>query len=141
MGVLLAATLTTPSPLASTGEEQARRAAQEFGRALKSGGSGQMRALLPSSGKVRLRLVAFGPEEGSYSGEQVQALFKDFFRQGKVRSYEIVRLDCASEQFTLVQAVTGIVDRAGRPIQVHLHLTFQPEGNRWVLREIRETTP
>jgi len=141
MGVLLAATLTTPSTLASTGEEQARRAALEFGRALKSGDSGQMRALLPSSGKVRLRLVAFGPEEGSYSGEQVQALFKDFFRQGTVRSYELVRLECASEQFTLVQAVTGIVDRVGRPTQVQLHLTFQPEGNRWVLREIRETTP
>jgi hypothetical protein len=141
VGLLLAATLTTPSPLASTGEEQALKSALVFGRALKSGNSGQMRTLLPTSGKVRLRLVAFGPEEGSYSGEQVQALFKDFFRQGKVRSYELVRMDCASEQFTLVQAAAGIVDRAGRQIQVHLHLTFQPEGDRWVLREIRETAP
>ena len=141
VGLLLASALSIPSPLASTGEEQARKAALEFGRALKSGDSAQLRGLLPSNGKVRLRLVVFGPEEGSYSREQVQALFKDFFRQGAVRSYDLVRLDCASEQITLVQALTGVVDRDGRKIHVHLHLTLQPEGDRWVLREIRETAP
>ena len=87
------------------------------------------------------RLLRFGPEEGSYSSEQVQALFKDFFRQGSVRSFELLRLQCASEQFALVHARAGLADRDGRPAEVDLHLTFQPEDGQWVLREIRETPP
>jgi hypothetical protein len=141
VGVLLAAALTIPSPLASTGEQQAKTAALEFGRALKSGDVSLMRRVLPSRGKVRLRLLRLGPEEGSYSADRVQAVFKDFLRQGAVRSFDLLRLQCASEQFALVHARTRIADRDGRPGEVDLHVTFQPEGDQWVLREIRETPP
>lgn len=140
-GVLLAAALAFPALHASTGEGQAKTAALEFGHALKQGDTSLMRSLLPSHGKVRLRLVVFAPEEGAYSSEQVQALFKDFLRQGAVRSFDLLRLQCASEQFALVHARARIADRDGRPAEVDLHLTFQPEGGRWVLREIREAPP
>ena len=140
-GVLLAAAVMLPSPVAATGEEQARTAALEFGSALKRADTSALRSVLPSRGKVKLRLICFGPEEGSYSADQVQALFKDFLRQGEVRSFDLLRLQCASEQFALVHARTRVSDRDGRPREVDLHLTFQPEDDRWVLREIRETPP
>jgi hypothetical protein len=141
VGVLLAAALTIPSTLADTGEQQAKTAALEFGRALKQGDTSLMRPVLPSRGKVRLRLIRFGPEDGSYSADQVQVLFKDFLRHGAVRSFDLLRLQCASEQFALVHSRVRIADRDGRPAEVDLHVTFQPEGDRWVVREIRETPP
>jgi len=137
--LLLAFALTLPSPVASTGEQQAKNAALEFGRALTRADTSSMRPILPSRGKVRLRLVHFGPEEGSYSADQVQALFKDFMRQGAVRSFDLLRLQCAVDQYALAHGRTRLVDRDGRPAEVDLHLTFQPEDDRWVLREIRET--
>jgi len=141
VALLLALALTIPSPAASTGEEQAKIAALEFGRALTRTDTSSMGKLLPSRGKVRLRLVHFGPEEGSYSADQVQALFKDFLRQGAVRSFDLLRLQCASDQYALAHGRARLVDRDGRPAEVDLHLTFQPEGDRWVLREIREASP
>lgn len=140
-GVLFAAALTFSSVLTATDEQQARKAALEFGSALKRGDASALRSVLPFRGKVKLRLICFGPEEGPYSAEQVQALFKDFLRQGEVRSFDLLRVQCASEQFALVHARTRVSDRDGRRREVDLHLTFQPEDGRWVLREIRETAP
>jgi len=140
-GVLLAAALTLLPSHASTGEEQAKTAALQFGRALTRAETSLLRATLPSRGKLTLRLVRFGPEDGAYSPDQVEALFKDFLRQGEVRSFDLLRVQCASEQFALVQARVRLTDREGRPGEVDLHLSFQPEGDRWVLREIREAPP
>jgi len=141
VGVLLTAALSVASSSASTGEEQVRNAALEFGRALERADTSLMKTILPSRGKVRLRLIRFGPEEGAYSADQVRILFKDFLDQGAVRSFDLLRLQCASEQFALVHARTEIADRDGRPAKVDLHMTFEPENYRWVLREIRETPP
>lgn len=140
MGALLASALVVASH-AFPAEQQARTAALEFGRALRQGDAAALRAVLPSEGRVGLRLVCFGPEEGSYSAEQVAALFKDFLRQGSVRSFDLLRLQCSSEQFALVHARAGVTDRDGRPREVDLHLTLRPEGARWVVREIREAGP
>ena len=141
VALLLIPVLTLPCLHASSGEEQARTAALEFGRALTRDDAQAMRSILPTRGKVRLRLVRFGPEEGAYSAQQVQALFNDFLRQGAVRSFDLLRLQSAEDQYALAQARARVVDRDGRPADVDLHLTFQPEGDRWVLREIRETPP
>jgi len=141
VGVLLASVLIAPAPCAATGEPEAKVAALEFGRSLTSGDSSALRSVLPARGKVRLRLVRFGPEAGSYSADQVHALFTDFFRQGAVRSFDLLRLQCASGQHALVHARARLIDRDGRPADVDLHLTYQPEDDRWVLREIRETPP
>ena len=140
VGVLLVSALVLPSH-ASTGEQQAKIAALKFGSALTRGDASALKAVLPAQGRVGLRLVRFGPEEGSYSAEQVEALFKDFLRQGEVRSFDLLRLQCATDQFTLVHARAGVNDREGRPREIDLHLTFRPEGDRWVLRESRETSP
>ncbi len=137
-GALLAAALTLASSHASTGEQLAKSAALEFGRALMRADTSALASVLPSRGKVRLRLICFAPEEGSYSSEQVQALFKDFLRQGVVRSFDLLRVQCSSEQFALVQARARISDRDGRLTDVDLHLTLEPDGDRWVLRELRE---
>ena len=140
-GVLLAAAMLLPCSHAQTGELQAKTAALQFGQALKRADTSALKSILPSRGKVKLLLICFGPEEGSYSADQVRALFKDFLRQGEVRSFDLLRLQCASEQFALVHARTRVADRDGRPREVDLRLTFQPEDDRWVLREIRETRP
>ena len=140
-GVLLATALLLPAPFAATGEQQAKKAALAFGSSLKHGDTAALRSVLPERGKVNLRLILFGPEEGSYSADQVQALFKSFLRQGSVRSFDLLRLQCSSDQFALVHARTRVSDRDGRTSEVDLHLTFQPEADRWVLREIRESAP
>ncbi len=140
--ILLLATAPTLSPVvASTGEEQAKTAALRFGRALTVGDTSQLLSILPERGKIRLRLTGFGPAAGAYSADQVAAIFKRFLREGSVRSFDLLRLECASEQFAFVHARARVVDRNGRPAEIDLHLTFQPEGDHWVLREIRETPP
>ncbi len=139
--LLLTAVLTIPSTRASIGEEQAKTAALQFGRALTVGDTARLEPILPVRGKIRLRLTGFGPAAGSYSADQVAAIFKNFLREGAVRSFDLLRLECASEQFAFVHARARVVDRNGRPAEIDLHLTFQPEGDHWVLREIRETPP
>ena len=123
------------------GEEQAKTAALEFGRALVKGDVSLLRSVLPTRGKIRLRLLKLGPEEGAYGASQVQAVLKDFLRHGAVRTFDLLRLDCASEQYALVHARSKVADRNGRPAEIDLHLSFQVEAGRWVLQEIRETPP
>ncbi len=139
--LLLAAALTLPSSAASIGEEQAKTAALQFGRALTVADTSRLASILPDRGKIRLRLTGFGPAAGSYSADQVAAIFKNFLREGAVRSFDLLRLECASEHFAFVHARAQVLDRDGRPTESDLHLTFQPEGDHWVLREIRETPP
>ena len=139
--LLLTAVLTIPSTAASIGEEQAKTAALQFGRALTVGDTSRLDSILPDRGKIRLRLTGFGPAAGSYSADQVATIFKNFLREGAVRSFDLLRLECASEHFAFVHARAQVVDRDGRPAEIDLHLTFQPEEDHWVLREIRETPP
>lgn len=140
--ILLLATAPTLSPVvASTGEEQAKTAALRFGRALTVGDTSQLLSILPERGKIRVRLTGFGPAAGSYSSDQVAALFKSFLREGDVLSFSLLRMECASEAVAFVHARARVADRDGRLRDTDLRLTFQPEGNHWVLREIRETSP
>ncbi|MCZ6696697.1 MAG: hypothetical protein O7A63_09185 [Acidobacteria bacterium] len=137
--LLLVLPLTIAVSKNPIGEEQAKTAALEFGRALVKGDVSSLRAVLPTRGKIRLRLLKLGPEEGAYGAGQVQAVLKDFLRHGEVRTFDLLRLDCASEQFALVHARSKISDRDGRTAEIDLHLSFQVEEGRWVLQEIRET--
>lgn len=138
---LLLAALAPAFSEPTLGEEQARQTARNIGRALESGDLSRLQSSLPKNGKVQLRLVVLGPEQGAYGAGQVQAVLKDFLRQGKVRSFELKRLDCASGKYALVHARLAIDDRNGRPAEVDLRMTLQPEAGRWVLQEIRETRP
>lgn len=130
-----------PVPLcADPGQPQARAAAQLFGQALQQGQVSILRPLLPAQGKVQLRLVSLGPEQGSFSAGQVEALLHDFLQQGAVLSFETLRVEHDSDGYALVGCRAGIVDRQGRRVAVRIHLEFQPEGGRWVLRKIREAS-
>ncbi len=124
---------------AAAGEEQARAAAEAFGRALVRGQASSLRAVLPERGKVHLVLNRMGPEEGFYGAGQVEALFRDFLAAGAVTSFEVSRLESDGHSSTLVHSRAQIKDREGRPARVALHLAFQPEDGRWVLREVKET--
>ena len=121
--------------------EEAQKAALRFGQALSQSDVAKLKPMLPSEGKVRVRLLRLGPEQGSFGAGQVEALLQDFLRQGTVPSFEVVRTEAADESYALVKTLARVVDREGRDADVYLHLTFQPEGGRWVLREIRETPP
>jgi len=123
------------------GQEEVRSAAAQFGRALTESNPGLLKSVLPKYGKVRTHLVCFGPEQGSFSAGQVEALLRDFLRQGSVRSFELVRTEAAKESYAVVRGKADVIDRDGVQRKVHLNLTFQAEGNLWVLREIRETSP
>lgn len=126
---------------APLGEPEARKAAVRFGQALMRDDSGSFESLLPRQGTVRVRLGCLGPEHGSFSAGQVEALLRDFLRHGAVRSFAIVRSEADDDRYALVHGAADVIDRDGAPHQIHLHLTFQPEDGRWILREIRETPP
>ena len=64
----------------------------------------------------------------------------DFLAVGEVKNFEVLRLEGGGDTTTLVQGRAVLVDRDGRPARVLLHLAFQPEGGRWVLREVKETS-
>jgi hypothetical protein len=136
--VLSAAAALAQQPI---GEEEAKTAALEFGSALTRGDVSLLRNVLPPRGKIRLSLVRLGPEEGAYSADQVQAVLKDFLRHGAVRSFDLLLVECAGEQYALVHARSKVADRDGRPAEIDLHLSFRVEGGRWVLEELREAPP
>jgi len=134
-GVLGAAAAEGPSI------DQARSASLQFGQALKSGDVSLLRAILPSQGKVRLNLHCLGPAEGFYSSGQVEELIREFLGQGSIRSFDLIGLDQDPQHFAIAHGRSLLTDREGRPARIDLYLAFQPEDERWVLREVRETEP
>jgi hypothetical protein len=50
-----------------------------------------------------------------------------------------VRVEGDDRSYGMVVGRAALVDRSGRPRRVALLLSFQPEADRWVLREIKET--
>ena len=142
IAILLALVCALPSLAQTTpGEEAARQAARAFGQALKKADASQMRPILPQRGKVQLRLVRLGPEEGFFSSGQVEALMRDFLKQGSVRSFDLLRTEQGPSGFGIVEARAMVTDRDGRVARLALHLAFEPEDDRWVLREMRESEP
>jgi len=136
--LLLACLLPAWGIVDAADEQQARSAAMTFGAALKQGDAGALRSILPDKGKVQLRLVRMGKEEGFFSSGQVRALIQSFLDQSTVSDFQIVRLEQDSRSYALVHARAEFTDASGRPASADLFLSFQPEGERWILREIRE---
>lgn len=126
---------------AASGQDEAagREAAARFGRALTSGKAEALRPILPQKGKVRLTLARMGPEEGAFGAAQVEALFRDFLADGKVLSFVLTRFEGDGRGSALAHAKAKIVDRDGRTAEIGIHLWLEPEGGRWVLREVKES--
>ena len=121
-------------------EPAARDAVDRFARALLRRDVSLLRPLLPDKGKVQLKLVRMGPEDGFFSASQVEALLRDFLALGSVERFEATRIEYDPQGVALASARVELKDAEGGSATVGLHLAFQPEGNAWVLREIRETT-
>jgi hypothetical protein len=120
--------------------EDARGAADRFGEALTRADMSLLRALLPDSGKVQLKLERLGPERGYFSAGQVQALLDDFLSEGAVETFRVERVE-SEGTLALVHGLALLTDRRGEQARVRLHLAFGPEEDRWVLRELRELEP
>jgi hypothetical protein len=120
-------------------ERGARQAADRFGQALVRADPSLLRSILPEQGQVQLKLVRLGPEDGFFSASQVEALLRDFLALGQVRSFTTTRVEYDPQGVALVSAQVALDDRDGGAGAVGLHLAFQPEGDAWVLREVRET--
>lgn len=136
MGLGLPAEPADPRPGPS---DSAREAARRFGDALLKGSASALRPVLPDRGNVYLSLSRLGPEEGSFGSGQVEAVFRHFFASGSVRSFEVLRVETEGKASALVHARLAVVDREGQRAGARLHVAFEPEGERWVLREIKET--
>jgi hypothetical protein len=136
--LLFAAALPAGAGLSA---DEARDAALKIGESLKNSDLGTLRAFLPSQGKIRLNLGCLGPVEGFFSSSQVEALLGDFLRQGSIRSFDLLALEFDPQHYAMAHARASLTDRQGHPARVDIHLAFQPEQERWVLREIRETRP
>jgi hypothetical protein len=124
---------------AGEGAGEVRRAAEVVGQALMGKQAGALRKLLPETGKVELSLTRLGPEDGAFAPAQVEALLRDFLSVGSVRSFDVERVEGQCKSHGVAHARAAVVDRQGSPARVGLHLTFQLEGGRWVLRGMRET--
>lgn len=135
--VLLVAFALTLAP--ADAEDGARTAARTFGRALVAGNAEALRPILPTQGRVHVSLSRLGPEEGSFGARQVEALFRDFLAKGTVDSFDIVRCENDGRRSALAHGRATITDRDGRGGPIALHLGFESEGERWVLREVKET--
>ena len=131
-------TLAASMP-AGSAEDGAREAAATFGRALVANKAASLTPILPQQGRVHVTLVRLGPEDGRFGANQVVALFRDVLATGKFVSFEIVRCETDGSRSALAHAVASIVDREGRSGRIGVHLAFEPEGGRWVLREVKET--
>jgi len=136
----IAAVLTLAAPLPfAFAEDGAREAAATFGRALVANKAASLMPILPQQGRVHVTLVRLGPEDGRFGANQVVALFRDVLATGKFVSFEIVRCETDGSRSALAHATASIVDREGRSGRIGVHLAFEPEGGRWVLREVKET--
>ena len=124
-----------------TARERAGKAARSLGQALRENDLSLLRAILPKRGKIQLRLVRLGPEEGFFSSSQVEALLQDFLNDGSVRSFDLLRTEQGPSGFGIAYARAMVTDRDGRVARLALHLVFEPEDDRWVLREMRESEP
>jgi hypothetical protein len=136
---LLALVPVSLAEVPSPGEDAAHAAAARFGRAMTSGDLSQLKPLLPSKGKVQLSLTRLGPEQGSFSASQVEALLRDFLAQGSVRNFEVTRVEYDPHGVAMASTRLELTGKDGRPGTVEIQLTFQPEGSQWVLREMRES--
>jgi hypothetical protein len=137
--VALAAAASTPNRAEDAGEAEARRSARVFGQALTSGQASLLRTILPTGGKVHLVVPRIVPEEGWFTASQIEALLADFLTQGSVRSFEVLRLESDGKTNALARGRAVATDRQGRPLRLGIHLAFEPEDDRWILREIKET--
>ena len=135
--VLACAIAAAAQPVAAGGDAEA--AAQIFGSALVVRSAEGLRPILPQKGRVHLSLLRLGPEEGLFGGRQVEAVFRDFLAAGRVVSFEIKRCESDAKRSALAHGRATIVDRQGRTAGIGFHLGFEPEGDRWVLREVKET--
>ena len=106
---------------------------------MTGGDASVMRPLLPQKGKVQLELVRLGPETGSFSAKQVEALLGGFYAQGSVQHFKSLRVEHGAHGVALAATRLDLIDKEGRAASVELQLVFKAEGANWVLREIRET--
>lgn len=136
----VASLVSAPPAVAAPDEAAAQAAGTRFGQALTRGDASLLGSLLPGRGKVKMVLTHLGPEKGHFSASQVQALLQDFLEQGQVRSFRVERIELAAEGYALVHGHAVLTDRQGRQGESRLHLGLQAEGERWVLREIREAS-
>jgi len=119
--------------------EQPREAVDQFGAALIQGNADGLRVTLPTEGKVRVRLIHFGPEDGALRGGQLHAVLQDFLERGKVQSFKLHTIE-KTDNLALATTEVELVDAHGVGARVRLHLSLEPENERWVLREIRESS-
>jgi hypothetical protein len=127
-------------PAVGSPTDSPRKAVDAFGAALIAGDADQLRAVFPSRGKVRVHLVYLGPEQGALRGSQLHAVLQDFLERGNVTAFEIRTVE-RSEHQALASADVALIDPDGKRAKVRLHLSLEPEDDRWVLREMRESSP
>lgn len=122
-------------------EEAARSAAEAFGNALTRSSPSALRPILPARGKVQLRLARLGSDQGFFSPDQVETLLGEFLRTGKATGFKVSGVELDPGKFARVRGRVDVTDAGGRSTRIGIHLAFQPENERWVLREVRETKP
>lgn len=131
--------ISLPSPAAG-GRDEAGQAAERFARTLRAGEPSELHAILPKDGKILVSMAETGSGAGYYGASQVEALFGSYlaghrFRECRIDHFEIQEPSYARVDLTAVR--DGPDDER---VTVFFRLALHLEQERWVLREIREST-
>jgi len=118
----------------------ASEAVDAFGTLLTSGKVSALKRWFPDDGKIRVRLVQFGSEQGALRSGQLLVILKRFFERGAVDAFKIETVE-ESDSIAIVSAMLQLQTTSGTRESVRLHLSFQWSGDRWVVREFREARP
>jgi hypothetical protein len=137
--LLPAFVLATVAFAEGDGRQAVEAAVDRLGRLLIAGDASRLAPILPEQGKIKLKLDRLGPEDGSFSSSQVTALLAEFLETGRVEAFTVTRVEYDPHGVALASARVGLMDKRGHASSVVLHLTFETENDRWVVREIRET--
>lgn len=136
--LLLIALLCGPSEARLEGASGGARVAVEaFGQALVRGETSALKSWFPREGKVRVRLIRLGGEQGAIRSGQLLVILEKFFDRGELSSFVIETFE-ESESLAIVSTVARIKTPRGARESIRLHLSFESTDRGWVVREFRE---
>ncbi|MBD3869027.1 MAG: hypothetical protein IFK94_12965 [Acidobacteria bacterium] len=139
-GLLALAIGLTGLPIpAETGRKEAGQAAERFARALSTGESEALQALLPQSGKILVSISDIGQGAGYFGRSQVEALFSGYLAEFDFSDCRIDHIEVQESSYSRIDLTANRTGPGDAVSAVVFRLAFQPEQDRWVLREIRES--
>ena len=138
--LVFAISLTALPTPAETGRKEAGQAADRFAQVLGSGKTASLETILPRSGKILVSFTGTGRGAGYFGISQVEALLGSYLAEYRFSECRIDHIEVQESSYCRIDLTANRSGPDGAREAVVFRLAFQPERDRWVLREIREST-